>query len=193
MRAQVLGLAASAASVVAMGADSIAMGQGAFLMIHRSWGLTVGNTNDHADTAAVLAQIDDSMARTYSSKSKRPADDMLALMNEETWFDADAAIEAGLAEQLMPDPSDEAALARFDLSAYRRTPAGLSHARERAEVRSAADIERILLAGGLRGRAAKLGSHACFDALNGAPSRELENLLSQIRSATAELTKEHSK
>ena len=158
VRVEILGLAASAASIIAMGADTVAMGQGAFMMIHRAWGLTVGNTNDHADTAAVLAQIDDSMAATYSSKSKRPADDMLALMNEETWFDADAAIEAGLADELLSDGS--AMPPRSPGSTRRPTGArqkACSHPRERAEVRSPVDIERILLAGGMRGRAAKVG------------------------------------
>ncbi|HEC0958195.1 TPA: Clp protease ClpP, partial [Klebsiella pneumoniae] len=51
---QVMGLAASAASVIAMAGDEILMGDGSFLMIHNAWAVAIGNRHDMADAAKLL-------------------------------------------------------------------------------------------------------------------------------------------
>ena len=57
-----MGLAASAASVIAMAGDTILMGPASFLMIHNCWVVAIGDRNDMAETAAFLEPFDDAMA-----------------------------------------------------------------------------------------------------------------------------------
>ena len=65
---QVMGLAASAASVIAMAGDQILMGDGSFLMIHNAWAVAIGNRHDMADAAKLLEPFD-----TAWPRSTRPA------------------------------------------------------------------------------------------------------------------------
>lgn len=95
----VIGLAASAASIIAMAGDTVTMHEGAMMMIHRAWVLSVGDANTMRDTAAKLEKLDGEMAGIYAGKSGRKADEMLEMMSEETWFNGDDAIEAGLATE----------------------------------------------------------------------------------------------
>src|SRR5205823_2104371 len=54
----VTGVAASAASIIAMAGKTIAIAPNAFVMLHNSWALTIGNAGDHQDTASLLTQVD---------------------------------------------------------------------------------------------------------------------------------------
>lgn len=114
------GYAASAASIVAVAADEIVMAPGTFLMIHNSWTFTMGDKGDHLDQAAVLEKIDRSLAETYAARGKHDAEAFARLMEAETWFTADEAIAAGLADRIA-DKADKAK-AQWDLSAYRAPP-----------------------------------------------------------------------
>lgn len=105
------GLAASAASIIAMAGDHITMNRGAEMMIHDASGLCYGNATDMTETAAVLSKISDSYASAYAARTGRTREDMRALMDAETWFDAEEAVEAGLADDWVDAP---AAAARFD-------------------------------------------------------------------------------
>jgi ATP-dependent Clp protease protease subunit len=114
------GYAASAASVVAMAGDHVAMADGAFVMIHNAWTIAMGNASDLTDTAALLTKIDQSIAETYAKRAGSTAEEMLQLMAAETWLSADEAIALGLADEALTDaPQDRA---RWDLSAYSGAP-----------------------------------------------------------------------
>jgi ATP-dependent Clp protease protease subunit len=108
---KVLGLAASAASVIAMAGDKVLIGENAFLMVHRSWGICIGNCVDHADQAEVLAGVDQALALTYAGRTERTPDEMLTLMQAETWMMGADAVEQGFADGLLPTPSRAAARA----------------------------------------------------------------------------------
>jgi ATP-dependent Clp protease protease subunit len=97
---EVTGLAASAASVIAMAADEIVMGQGAMLMIHNSWGMSVGNKHDMRETADILSKIDDQMVGIYASRSGMKETEVVALMDAETFLTAEEAVDAKLADQI---------------------------------------------------------------------------------------------
>lgn len=99
---RVLGVAASAASVIAMAGDEILMGEGSFLMIHNAWAVAVGNRHDMLDTAAVLKPFDAAMAALYAQQSGMTVQKFEALMDEETWVGALEAVEWGLATGLIP-------------------------------------------------------------------------------------------
>lgn len=106
---RVMGLAASAASVIAMAGDEIEMGLGSFLMIHNSWGVVVGNQDDMRDAAATFAEFDAAMADIYAARTGGKAADIAQMMADETWLRAEAAIEAGFADATFDAPEYETA------------------------------------------------------------------------------------
>ena len=94
------GLAASAASVIAMAGSPLRMADNAILMIHDPWSVVGGNAAELRKTADVLDQIrNGSIIPTYQWHSKMGADEIAALMTAETWMDADMAIEHGFADE----------------------------------------------------------------------------------------------
>ncbi|WP_307961927.1 head maturation protease, ClpP-related [Salinispora arenicola] len=97
VEAAVTGVAASAASLVAMAADHIAVEQPARMMIHRASGLAIGNARDLRDTADVLESLDASIAQIYQSRAGGPVDAWAQAMDHTTWYTAAEAVAAGLA------------------------------------------------------------------------------------------------
>ena len=91
------GLAASAASVVAMAGDEIVMADNALMMIHDPWTISVGDSTEMRTTADLLDKIKGSILTTYLSKSGLDEADIADKMAAETWFSADEAIEYGFA------------------------------------------------------------------------------------------------
>jgi ATP-dependent protease ClpP protease subunit len=98
---KVMGLAASAASVIAMAGDTIAVPQAGFLMIHNAWGVAVGNRHDLRAAAETLEPFDLAMAEIYASQGETTVAKAAKWMDAETWFNGSAAIEAGLADELL--------------------------------------------------------------------------------------------
>jgi len=133
------GIAASAASVIAMAADELLMSPGSELMIHDAWGLCVGNAAAMEKTARDLAHTSQNIADLYALRAGGDADAWRELMREETWFTADEAVTAGLADRVLEDgkPDDAAsARARFDLSVFAH--AGRAHAPAPTQIPAAA-------------------------------------------------------
>ena len=121
--AHVDGYAASAASIIAVTAGKVIMAPGSFMMIHNSWTFAVGNADDLAKTAALLAKIDGTIAETYAARGAKTADEFSDLMSEETWFTPQEAVDAGLADEVAPEAVGNAKNAAWNLSAYERAPA----------------------------------------------------------------------
>lgn len=94
------GIAASAASIVAMAGDEVRAAANAFMMIHNSSSLAIGNSKDMQDQADMMAKLDQSMAETYAKKSGRLAQEFRPLMDAETWFTADEAMTHGLVDKV---------------------------------------------------------------------------------------------
>jgi ATP-dependent Clp protease protease subunit len=121
--AHVDGIAASAATFLTAVSDRTVMSPGSMQMIHKAWTFALGNSDELASLAAVLAKIDGTIADTYAAAAKRrdvePAD-FAALMASETWFTADEAIAAGLADAKAEDKVK--AKVEWDLSAYEHAP-----------------------------------------------------------------------
>jgi ATP-dependent protease ClpP protease subunit len=118
--AQVDGYAASAASLIAVAADKCIMASGAFMMIHKAWTITLGNSDDLMESASLLEKIDGSLAETYAAKAGGEAAAYAELMRAETWFTAQEAIDAGLADEVTAKAPK--ASAQWDLSAYAKAP-----------------------------------------------------------------------
>lgn len=106
------GLAASIASVIAQAGDHRVMLGASQMMIHNAWGLAVGDTQDHADMAELLEQQDGVIAGIYAQRSGQSVDHFRALMSAETWLTTDAAVEHGLADEVIEPERKEQPAAR---------------------------------------------------------------------------------
>lgn len=111
------GLAASAASFIATGADEVVMGQNTELMIHDAWGIAIGPAEDMRDMANRLDSLSDNIASIYTAKAGGSVADWRSHMLAETWYSADEAVAAGLADSVASAPAPAAAAAEngFDL------------------------------------------------------------------------------
>lgn len=141
---KVMGLAASAASVVAMAGDDIRMGAGSFFMIHNAWAVAIGNRHDMRAVAAVLEPFDAAMTDIYAARSGAAAQDIVKMMDAESWIAANDAVAKGFADGVsdMPAPSTQAAV-RPEIAAKRRLDAilaqqGMPRAERRALLRDLA-------------------------------------------------------
>ena len=114
------GLAASAASIVAMAGDHIVMNRGAQMMVHDPWGYQVGNATEMRDFAATLDKLADSLAAIYSARTGHDRTHWRDAMGGETWYTAEEAVEAGLADQWVDAPAEDAPATKntWDLSRY---------------------------------------------------------------------------
>lgn len=119
--ARVDSLAASAASVIATSAARCEMVPRSMLMIHKAWGIALGKGDDMRKTADLLEKIDGQIASTYAEKSGDEADGWLEAMRAETWFTAEEAVAAKLADAVT-DGNTQRASAKWDLSAFMNAP-----------------------------------------------------------------------
>lgn len=94
------GLAASAASVVAMAGDTIEMADNALLMIHEPWYMAIGSASELRAIAVSLDKIGEGMADTYARRAGKSLEEARAWMEAETWFTAAEARAAGLADSV---------------------------------------------------------------------------------------------
>lgn len=95
------GLAASAASVIAMAGDVINISPTAQIMIHKAWSQPAGNADDLEHEAAILKGIDESIAAAYGLKTGMNQTDILHLMSKETWLTAQEAVDRGFADNIL--------------------------------------------------------------------------------------------
>ena len=105
--AVVQGVAASAASFIACAADETFMSPNSTLMIHKAWGLSIGNADEHRSHADLLDKVDGEQAAIYTSKSGKSTDEVLELMRAETFMSADEAVAGGFADSVLSAPSDD--------------------------------------------------------------------------------------
>lgn len=98
---KVLGLAASAASIIAMAGDDIQIGRGAFLMIHNCWVYAMGNRHDLAQIAADMEPFDKAMGDIYSHRTGLSLEDVAVMMDGETYIGGSDAVDKGFADRLM--------------------------------------------------------------------------------------------
>lgn len=115
------GIAASAASYIAQAGDQVLMASNATMMIHDVIGMTYGNAADHIAAADVLDQQSDIIAAIYADRAGGTVDEWRAAMREETWYNADEAVEAGLANGIIDHDagkSDKADVAVYGNAAH---------------------------------------------------------------------------
>jgi ATP-dependent Clp protease protease subunit len=118
------GIAASAASLIAMAGDTVVMSAGSVMMIHDPSGYTFGTSQDHSKTIEGLEALATSYARVYAGKSGKTADECRAIMKDERWFTPQQAVDEGFAD----DTTETAAepVAAFDYRIFAHAPKTLT-------------------------------------------------------------------
>lgn len=117
------GLAASAASFIAMAGDEIVMSRNSEMMIHEASGICVGNSTDMREIAERLDRTGENIASMYADRAGGTVESWRAAMVAETWYSDQEAVDAGLADRIEapPNPSkaDKSATKNaFDLSTF---------------------------------------------------------------------------
>jgi len=120
------GLAASAASTIAMAGKTRLVSPGSMMMIHDAMGMCMGNEADMLDTARVLAKVSDSIAGIYAAHAGKTAAEWRAAMRGdgqqgwESWYTAAEAVDAGLADAMAgrPGAGGDAPDSKWDRSIF---------------------------------------------------------------------------
>jgi len=152
---KVMGMAASAASVIAMAGDTVEIGTASFIMIHNCWVVAIGNRHDMQQTADFLAPFDQAMADVYAQRTGQKAADVAKLMDAETYMSGTTAVDLGFADAL--------------LAADRMTTDNKAQAADR-EVNEIRAMELMLVAGG----ATRAQARARIKSIKGMPDAALD-------------------
>jgi len=127
----VMGWAASAASIIAMSGDDIRMGLGTFMMVHNAWGMVVGNRHDMTEAAVLFEGFDSAIADIYQARTGMDRKAIQKLMDAETFMGPSEAVDKGFADSVNESLSaDHADTKNLDqrLMARRQTEAALAKA-----------------------------------------------------------------
>ena len=110
------GIAASIATIIALGADKIVMAENSLFMIHNAWGGTMGDAKDMRKTAETLEKISAELTDIYSKKTGLSNKVIKGMMDEETWLNADEAYDLGFVDVI----SDSIKVAaKYDVSKFK--------------------------------------------------------------------------
>lgn len=112
------GLAASIASVIAMAGDSIVMSLGSQMMVHNPSGIAMGDAKTMRELADTLDKSRASIASIYADRAGGTIDAWGTAMDAETWYTAQEAVDAGLADKVDDSSQAEDIAAKFDLSIF---------------------------------------------------------------------------
>lgn len=99
--AKIEGMAASAASVIAMAADEVLMAPTAYMMIHNPWTIAMGDAESMRHEAAVLDEIAEGLVTAYEIKTGMSRAKIRSLMDDETWMSSKTAISMGFADGML--------------------------------------------------------------------------------------------
>jgi ATP-dependent Clp protease, protease subunit len=198
------GWAASIASVVAMAGDQINIAENAQLMIHHAFSFCMGAADDLRKEAAVLDNIDASILGIYVARTGGDPKEIAAMVDAETWFSGQDAVDAGFADvcipnKLAPKPAARMSAEFFD-SVFHLPPELRSHLRRSSPAAAApgsrsrpanrVDLERLLRRqAGLSKSEARRIVAGGWPALAGEDDPDATQLAPTIASATADLRK----
>ena len=118
--AHIDGVAASAATDIAMAADHVRISKGAEFMIHNAWTVAIGNRHEFLSLAERLENVDGAIADDYTRRTGQDRKQITGWMDAESWFTAEQTVEHGFADELVEVVPEN--LTRWDLSAYDNAP-----------------------------------------------------------------------
>jgi len=116
------GLAASIASLIAMAGDNVIMPENAMMMIHSPWTFAVGNAQDFRKLADDMDKIRDSMVKAYEARSALTTEEIIDLLDAETWLSAEDCLEYGFADEIEEAKQVAACVDKKFLDRYKNTP-----------------------------------------------------------------------
>lgn len=120
------GMAASAASYIAIMADKVTMNDFSAFMIHNASGIVIGNRDDMRETADLLERLDDSIAGTIAARTGMELGDVQDAMKAETWYFGDEALDAGLCDEVVKtEKRGKAKLTRKFADQFKNVPDGI--------------------------------------------------------------------
>lgn len=109
------GIAASAATFIALAGDTIVMAENAMFMIHNPWSMTAGDAEDLRKEADVLDKLRDSMVGIYMGRFGGTEEELSAALDAETWYSAEEAMNAGFIDVIK---NESKAAASLDLNSF---------------------------------------------------------------------------
>ena len=101
------GLAASAASVIAMAGTRVLMSPVSQIMVHNPMTVAIGNAEEMSKAIKMLSEIKESIINAYELKTNLPRDEISKMMDSETWMNARKAVELGFADEIMYTEKDQ--------------------------------------------------------------------------------------
>lgn len=101
------GIAASAASVIAMAGEEILMSPVAMMMIHNPATVIFGEASDFQSGIDMLSEVKEGIINAYEKKTALPRNKISKMMDAETWFSAQKAVELGFADKVLYEDNDE--------------------------------------------------------------------------------------
>ena len=101
------GLAASAASVIAMSGTKVLMSPVSQIMIHNPMTVAIGNAEEMSKAIDMLSEIKESIINAYELKTNLPRDEISKMMDSECWMNAKKAVELGFADEIMYTEKDQ--------------------------------------------------------------------------------------
>lgn len=113
-------LCASAATSIALACDTVEMSEGAMFMIHNASGLAWGDKTELRETADLLAKIELAIVNDYTTKTGKPADEIVAMMDAETWMTAQEALDGGFVDSIAT--GKQSTTNAWNLAAYKNAP-----------------------------------------------------------------------
>lgn len=138
---RVEGLAASIASMIAMVGDEIEMVDGAFMMAHQPFAVTKGTASDLRSTAGTLDKMCSGMIQVYTERTKQSKDEILAILENETWMNAADAVKAGFADKVVSAKKVSVNAQWGNLTAYAHVPDAVQKMAELSQAKPKASGE----------------------------------------------------
>ena len=111
VRVEITALAASAASVIAMAGDEIAMYPTSYMMIHNPWSIAIGDAKEMRKTARTLDVISEGLINAYQQRTGKSRDELKRMLENETWMSAGTAVEQGFADEVIGAGAGDAPMA----------------------------------------------------------------------------------
>lgn len=139
------GLAASIASVIAMAGNTIFMPKNAMMMIHNPWTIGMGNAKDFRKLAEDLDKIRESLIAAYEGHSALTRDEIIEIMDAETWLTASECEEYGFCDVVEEEKTLAASIDKDILVRYKNTPRELIEIENDLEARKQALLKQKLL------------------------------------------------
>jgi len=171
------GLAASAAVLPVMAGDKVIMPRNAMMMVHNPWTIAVGDSSEFRKVADTLDRVREAIISAYEDKTGMDRDELLAMLEAETWMSAEEAVENGFADEIeeaRPIAASALGHGKFmvngvvvDLSRYDKLPKLPWGLTPESKAPTKRDVEKALRDAGLSARDAKAFTSAGWKAFAG--------------------------